>query len=157
MRDNALHGIHVLVVEDAEDSLELLRETLEYCGAFVTTAASKKEAERLLQSVQPHVIVSDIAMPNDGIELLRHTMEVAKARGTAAIPVIAISAGPHEPADLERAGFVEFVPKPLDPIALCGRIRAHVRASNLTVRADSRIQGDRASRRCDSDPDSARE
>ena len=40
---------------------------------------------------------------------------------------IAISGDHREPIELTRAGFVEFVPKPLDPIALCDRIRAHRR------------------------------
>jgi DNA-binding response OmpR family regulator len=42
------------------------------------------------------------------------------------IPVIAVSAGDHEPVDLRRAGFVDFVRKPLDPMLLCERIRAHL-------------------------------
>jgi DNA-binding response OmpR family regulator len=121
-----LRGVHVLLVEDTDDTRELLREALQYCGALVTTAASKKEAERLLRDLKPHVIVSDIAMPDDGIALLRHVMEIANDRGTN-VPVIAISAERHHPVDLVGAGFVEFVPKPLDPIALCEQIRAHVR------------------------------
>jgi CheY-like chemotaxis protein len=32
--------VHVLIVEDTEDSREVLRVVLEYCGAFVTTAES---------------------------------------------------------------------------------------------------------------------
>ena len=121
-----LRGVHVLVVEDSDDTRELLREALQYCGASVTTAASKKEAARSLERRRPHVIVSDIAMPDDGVALLRHVMDTARARG-ADIPVIAISADHRQRAALEGAGFVEFVPKPLDPIHLCGRVRAHVR------------------------------
>lgn len=34
-----LTGIHVLIVEDTDDSRELLKMVLEYCGALVTTAA----------------------------------------------------------------------------------------------------------------------
>lgn len=126
MVDGELRGVHVLVVEDTDDTRDLLREALQYCGAFVTTAASPKEAERLLRDLQPHVIVTDIAMPDDGVALVRHVMEVATSRGLE-IPVIAISGDHREPVELTRAGFVEFVPKPLDPIALCDRIRAHLR------------------------------
>ena len=121
-----LSDVHVLVVEDTDDTRELLREALEFCGALVTTAASKKEAERLLDRLRPHVIVSDITMPDDGVELLRHVMEVANTRGPE-IPVIAVSAHHTERRALERAGFVEFIAKPLDPLRLCDRVRAHVR------------------------------
>ena len=40
-----LDGVHVLVVEDTDDSREVLRAVLEYCGALVTTAASAEEAK----------------------------------------------------------------------------------------------------------------
>ena len=38
-----LNGVHVLVVEDTDDSREVLRVVLEYCGALATTAASAEE------------------------------------------------------------------------------------------------------------------
>jgi len=41
----------------------MLRVALEYCGALVTTAASAEEAKRVLATLRPHVLVSDIAMP----------------------------------------------------------------------------------------------
>ena len=114
------------MVEDSGDTRDLLREALQDCGAFVTTAASKKEAERLLQDLQPHVIVSDIAMPDDGVALVRHVMDLVTARG-ADIPVIAMTRNRHvSRAQVPVVRAVEFVPKPLDPIALCRRIRAHV-------------------------------
>jgi CheY-like chemotaxis protein len=40
--------VHVLVVEDTDDSRELLRGGLEYCGALVTTAESVEKAKRIL-------------------------------------------------------------------------------------------------------------
>ncbi len=33
-----LEGVHVLIVEDTDDSRELLKIVLEYCGALVTAA-----------------------------------------------------------------------------------------------------------------------
>jgi CheY-like chemotaxis protein len=86
-----LAGVHVLVVEDTDDSREILRLALEYCGALVTTAASAEEATRILENVRPHVLVSDIAMPDDGIELIREVMTVAETKGLH-IPAIAVTA-----------------------------------------------------------------
>jgi CheY-like chemotaxis protein len=54
------------VREDTDDSREMLRVALEYCGALVTTAASAEEAKRVLATLRPHLLVSDIAMPDDG-------------------------------------------------------------------------------------------
>ena len=122
---NDLAGVHVLVVEDTDDSRELLRVALEYCGALVTTAASADEAKRVLSTLRPHVLVSDIAMPDDGIELIREVRTVAETKGIH-IPAIAITAYRGCREELLAEGFVELVEKPLDPIALCGTIRRHV-------------------------------
>ena len=122
---NDLAGVHVLVVEDTDDSREMLRVALEYCGAFVTTAASAEEAKRVLATLRPHVLVSDIAMPDDGLELIREVKTVAATKGLR-IPVIAITAYRGRREELLAEGFVELVEKPLDPIALCGTIRRHV-------------------------------
>ena len=125
MATNDLSGVHVLVVEDTDDSREMLRVALEYCGALVTTAATAEEAKRILATLRPHVLVSDIAMPDDGLELVREVKAVAETRGIR-IPAIAITAYRGRREELLAEGFVELVEKPLDPIALCGTIRRHV-------------------------------
>jgi hypothetical protein len=61
-----LDGVHVLVVEDTDDAREMLRIALEYCGALVWTAESAEKAKRILETLRPHVLVTDIAMPDDG-------------------------------------------------------------------------------------------
>jgi len=86
-----LAGVHVLVVEDTDDSREMLRLALEYCGALVTTAASAEEAKRVLETLRPHVLVSDISMPDDGVHLIREVRAVAETNGLH-IPAIAITA-----------------------------------------------------------------
>lgn len=125
MATNDLSGVHVLVVEDTDDSREMLRVALEYCGALVTTAATAEEAKRILATLRPHVLVSDIAMPDDGLELVREVKAVAETGGIR-IPAIAITAYRGRREELLAEGFVELVEKPLDPIALCGTIRRHV-------------------------------
>ncbi len=60
-------GVHVLVVEDTDDSRDMLRVALEYCGALVMTAASVEEALQILGTLRPHVLVTDISMPDDGL------------------------------------------------------------------------------------------
>jgi CheY-like chemotaxis protein len=119
-----LAGVHVLVVEDTDDSREMLRVALEYCGALVTTAASAEEAKRILENLRPHVLVSDIAMPDDGLELIREVKTVAQTKGLH-IPAIAITAYQDRRKELLAEGFADLVEKPLDPIKLCGVVRRH--------------------------------
>ncbi len=119
-----LDGVHVLVVEDTADSREVLRAVLEYCGALVTTAASAEEAKRVLDTIRPHVLVSDIAMPDDGVELIREVKAVAQSKGMH-IPAIAMTAYRGRREDLLAEGFVELLEKPFDPNTLCKAVRRH--------------------------------
>ncbi len=124
MAPRDLVGVHVLVVEDTDDSREVLRLALEYCGALVTTAESAERAKRILETLRPHVLVTDIAMPDDGLELIREVKAVARAKGLH-IPTIAVTAYRERREELLAEGFAELLEKPLDPIALCGVVRRH--------------------------------
>ena len=112
-----LRSIHVLVVEDNEDTLQLLRSSFEYAGAFVTGSTNATSGKRLLREVVPHVIVSDISMPDDGLELVAEVLAFGKEIGLK-IPAIAITAGSDPVDHLRRAGFAAVIAKPLDPLVL---------------------------------------
>jgi CheY-like chemotaxis protein len=84
-------GVHVLGVEDTDDSREALRLVLEYCGALVIAAESAEKAKQILETVRPHVLVTDVTMPDDGLELVREVRTVAEMKGIH-IPAIAITA-----------------------------------------------------------------
>ena len=120
-----LAGVHVLVVEDTDDSREMLRVALEFCGAVVTTAATATQAKRILETIRPHVLLSDIALPDDGLELIREVQTISELLGLH-IPAIAITAYRGRREELLAEGFAELIEKPLDPTRLCGVIRRHV-------------------------------
>ena len=122
----SLEGVHVLIVEDTDDSRELLKIVLEYCGALVTAAESADQAKRILDTLRPHVLVTDIAMPDDGIELMREVKAVAQTKGIH-IPAIAVTAYRGRREELLVEGFAELIEKPLDPNALCETVRRHAR------------------------------
>jgi CheY-like chemotaxis protein len=124
MATQDLAGVHVLLVEDTDDSREALRVLLEFCGAQVTAAASASEAKRVLETIRPHVLVSDISMPDDGLEVVREVKAAALARGVH-IPAIAITAYRGRREELLVEGFVDLVEKPFDPLTLCQVVRQH--------------------------------
>jgi len=119
-----LRGIHVLVVEDDDDSREALRLVMEYCGAFVMAAASAEEAKRRLRIFRPHVLVTDIGMPGDGLALFREVKAMCSETGVR-VPAIAITAYQRRRDELMDEGFVEVFEKPFDPMELCGAVRRH--------------------------------
>jgi len=112
-----LLGVHVLVMDDSQMTLELLRAALEYTGAFVTTVTDATEGRAMLREIHPHVLVTDIAMPHDGLEVVRQIIVFAAETGLV-IPAVAISAGADGREHLREAGFAAFLPKPLDPFVL---------------------------------------
>jgi signal transduction histidine kinase len=108
----SLDSTRVLVVEDDEDTRELVRATLERAGASVEVVASAKEARREMMADTPDVLISDIRMPEeDGYSLIR------SLRGAGIVtPAIALTAyARREDADDARAaGFQVHVSKPVD-------------------------------------------
>jgi CheY-like chemotaxis protein len=108
-------GWQVLVVDDEPDSLDVARMMLELAGARVRTATNGKEGLASVDQERPHFILSDLSMPEmDGWHMMQ---ELNRDRRTADIPVIALTAHAMS-GDRERAmqaGFVNYIPKPLDP------------------------------------------
>ena len=102
----------VLVVDDEEEMLSLLRTDLELRGFSVRTASSGAAAFDLLRHEAIDVVLTDIAMPGvDGIELCTRI-----ATHNPDVPVVVMTAfGSMETAvDALRAGAFDFVAKPMD-------------------------------------------
>jgi PAS domain S-box-containing protein len=111
-----LHGIRVLVVDDAADTREMLRVVLERFGADVTTAASARETLDLLPAWQPNVLVSDIGMPEeDGYSLIKKVRALSSEKG-GDIPAIALTGYVRVEERMRAldAGYQMFVPKPVE-------------------------------------------
>jgi PAS domain S-box-containing protein len=86
-----LDGVHVLLVEDDDDSRRLLGTMLKRHGAEVTAAASAADAFRLFCEQRPDVLISDIGMPEeDGYELMRKIRALTTDEG-GSIPALALT------------------------------------------------------------------
>ena len=114
---NSLRGFHVMIVDDEASVRDLVALTLAKCGASVTVASSVEDALRLMESLAPDVIISDIAMPGmDGYAF----MEKLRTLPRPAAPVIALTAYASV-QDRDRAlasGFHRHLSKPVDPAVL---------------------------------------
>ncbi|MBA3531179.1 MAG: MEDS domain-containing protein [Ardenticatenales bacterium] len=121
-----LIGVKVLLVDDDEDILQLLSDTLTECGATLQMASSVPDALDRLTRYQPDVLVSDLAMPGeDGYSLIGKVRALDSAHN-GQIPAIALTAYARV-EDHQRAlaaGFNMFVPKPVDPDELITIIAA---------------------------------
>jgi signal transduction histidine kinase/ActR/RegA family two-component response regulator len=117
-----LDGVSVLVVDDEEDSRELLVTVLQQAGATARAVPSAADAFAAITEDRPHVLVSDIGMPggDDGYALLRKVRALSPELG-GSVPAAALTAHAGNDARDEalRAGFQTHVPKPVDPAELC--------------------------------------
>ena len=124
-----LDGIHVLIVDDDAASREMASVVLEYCGAYVATAASAAEARSALTRGACDVLLVDIAMPGeDGYTFVRRMRREGLRQ-----PVAALTALAHE-TDRVRAlesGFDVHIQKPVEPRALAKAVAELVSARTL--------------------------
>ncbi|HEU4371505.1 MAG TPA: response regulator [Methylomirabilota bacterium] len=123
-----LVGVHVLVIDDSEDSRDLFVSVLQYAGALVSVAESADQALRVLDRVLPDVVVTDIAMPgHDGYWLIAQ-LRKRDARTGNGVPVVAVTAhAERHPSQFASAGFRGHLRKPVDPDELCRLIEGLVR------------------------------
>ena len=121
-RPQPLNGMNVLIVEDSEDTLALLRALFGQQGANVKTASSADEALSSVATYLPHLIISDIGMPDtDGYQFLQ---QIKGLPGMDEVPAIAISGYASEEDRLRaiNVGYLALVPKPINVDDLFGLI-----------------------------------
>jgi CheY-like chemotaxis protein len=120
----ALEDAVVLAVDDDEEMREMLALILGRYVREVVVAGSVDEAMRVLESVHPTLIVSDICMPeSDGYDLIRRVRASGENRATPAVALSAYSQDACRDAAL-AAGFDMFLRKPLDIVHFVPVLRA---------------------------------
>jgi two-component system, cell cycle response regulator DivK len=113
----------ILVVEDNERNLKLLRDVLEYAGYDVRVARTAEDGITSAVSEPPDLVLMDLQLPGiDGMEALRRLRESPR---TADIPVVAVTAQAMK-QDREKAlnaGFNGYVEKPISVRAFPDQVR----------------------------------
>jgi signal transduction histidine kinase len=118
---------HLMIIEDDEDTLEMLRATLEMHGYRVTACESAEETLRVAPEHSVDLIVSDIGMPHmDGFEMIRQLREFDHYKTVPAIALTGYATPKDEKAAL-IAGFDAHVSKPVDPGELLRLIKSLVK------------------------------
>ena len=109
-----LSGIRVLIVDDEDDSIEIVGRILERKGAEVCTARSMARALEEFTRFSPQVLITDIGMPeHDGYELLARLRELPGGRSVPAVALTAMARNEDRIRAL-RAGFHLHIVKPVD-------------------------------------------
>ncbi|HEY8090773.1 MAG TPA: response regulator [Polyangiaceae bacterium] len=122
-----LRGMRVLVVDDDADNREMLATILAYSGALVATADSAAEALSVFRRERPHVLISDIGLPDeDGFALLKKVRALPASDG-GDVPAIALTGyGRNEDGEPSHGqGFQAHLTKPValgDMLATVARV-----------------------------------
>jgi two-component system cell cycle response regulator DivK len=104
----------VLIVEDNEKNLKLVRDVLQAKGFKTVEAESAEDGLRIAYERKPDLILMDIQLPGmSGIEALR---ALRADEATKSIPVLAISASvmQQDRRQITDAGFDGFIEKPIN-------------------------------------------
>lgn len=113
-----LYGQRILLVEDAADTLDAMRDVLTTEGAVVTAASGARQALEQADVATFDLVISDIAMPGmDGLQLIA---ELRRKPRSARWPAISVSGfgRPEDAVKAKAAGFDEHLAKPLSIDAL---------------------------------------
>ncbi len=118
---------HILVVDDEEDVLELVRYNLSREGYKVTCISTGEDAIEQARRDPPDLIVLDLLLPNvDGLEVCRRLKDDPK---TKCVPILMLTAKAEDSdivAGLEL-GADDYMTKPFSPRVLISRVKAVLR------------------------------
>jgi PAS domain S-box-containing protein len=123
-----LTNVKVLVVDDDDNSSEIVRRILVGREAQVTVASSADEALTMMEQFVPDILVSDIGMPGkDGLTLIREIRLQEGRKRSRRLPAVALTAfaRPEDRIRVLQAGYNTHVAKPVDPrelIAVVGSL-----------------------------------
>ena len=103
----------ILIVEDNDKNMKLLRDILRHQGYVTLEARSGRDAVRLAIEHRPDLVLMDIRLPDiDGIRALQLMREEPNLDAMRALAVSA-SAMPDEQAKVVASGFDGFIAKPI--------------------------------------------
>jgi two-component system alkaline phosphatase synthesis response regulator PhoP len=129
----------ILIVDDEEDILELLRYNLSKEGYRVICVETGEKALTEIRRQPPDVVILDLMLPGvDGLDVCR---EVKASADTAGIPIIMLTARTEE-ADVVTGlelGADDYITKPFSPRVVSARVKAVLRRRRAALSAGSAL------------------
>lgn len=116
----------ILVVEDNEKNLVLMRDVLRYFGYEVLEARDGRECIDMAVEHIPELILMDIQMPvMSGVEAMKNLRMRAETKKIRILAVTSLAMkGDRE--KLLGDGFDDYIQKPIDPVELPEIVRKHL-------------------------------
>lgn len=120
----------VLLVDDEQDIVDLLRYNLEREGYHVLTALNGKDAIKIAKANRPDLIVLDIMMPGmDGVEVCMQLRQLQEFKSTVITFLTARGEDYSQIAGFE-AGADDYITKPVRPKVFVSKVKALLKRSS---------------------------
>ena len=114
----------ILVVEDNDRNLKLVRDVLQFAGYEVVAASSGEQGVAMAMASPPDLVLMDLQLPGmDGTEALRALRAAARTRS---VPIVAVTASAMK-NDRDRAltaGFDGYLEKPISVQSLPAQVQS---------------------------------
>jgi CheY-like chemotaxis protein len=122
-------GKKILVIEDNELNLKLVRALLELADFAVLEAVDAEQGIRLAQQEQPDVILMDIQLP--GLDGFTATAKIKNDPRTSHIPVVAVTSFTmaSDAQKAREAGCVGHISKPIDTRRFASEVKSFLGAA----------------------------
>ncbi|HEV2825020.1 MAG TPA: response regulator [Actinomycetota bacterium] len=121
----------ILIIEDNERNLKLVRDVLQFNGFQTAEARTAEDGLALASASPPDLVLLDLQLPGiDGMEAFR---QLRRSPPTAGVPVVAVTAlaMKDDRERVLRAGFDGYLEKPISVRALPDQVRAFLTAAEL--------------------------
>jgi len=121
----------ILVVEDNERNLKLVRDVLQYAGYDITEARTGEQGVQLARANPPDLVLMDLQLPGiDGQQAMRQLRDDER---TSHIPVVALTASVMNEvrARVLQAGFDGYLEKPISVRDLPGQVQAFLTGRDI--------------------------
>ena len=117
----------ILIVEDNEKNLKLVRDVLQAKGYLTLEAGTAEDGLKIARGRLPDLILMDIQLPGMGGIAALKALRADPA--TAALPVVAITASvmQQDRQEIMRAGFDGFIEKPISLRGLLDTVQKAMR------------------------------
>ena len=113
----------ILIVDDEEDIVNLVRMILEDAGYRVNSAADGRDAIAKIQDETYDLVLLDIMMPFlSGWEVLEELRKNAKTRNVP-VALLTARASPRDDNQIHPTDYCDYITKPFEPEDLLRRIR----------------------------------
>ncbi len=117
----------IIIIEDNEMNMELLRDLLVHAGYDILTARDGLEGVKIARKTKPNLILMDVALPGmsgiDATDILKNDPE------TGDIPILAVTSSvmENQKQEIYEHGFDGLIPKPINTREILKAIKKYIK------------------------------